>query len=75
MKNFLFLISLSLILFSCKKGAGNFTLKGEINNLTFNTPLTDTWIKLYKVSIGTSSQIIQDSMLLAADGRYEFTFP
>jgi hypothetical protein len=75
MKNFLFLISLSLILLSCKKGAGNFTLKGEIDDLTFNTPLTNTWLKLYKVSIGTSSQIIQDSMLLAADGKYEFTFP
>ena len=75
MKSFLFLLLLTPVLFSCKKGVGNFTLKGEINNLTFNAPLTDTWIKLYKVPIGSSNQIIEDSMLLSADGNYEFTFP
>lgn len=75
MKHFIFLITLSLILLSCKKGAGTFTLKGQINDLTFNSPLTNTWIKLYKVPIGTSNLIIQDSLLLTQDGQYQFSFP
>ena len=75
MKTYLFIILASLTLLSCKKGAGNFTLKGEITDLTFNTPLADTWLKLYKVPIGSSSLTLQDSVLLAADGKYNFTFP
>lgn len=66
---------LSAVFLSCSKGAGNFKLKGTIEDLTFNAPLTDTWLKLYKIPIGSSSQLIQDSMLLGADGKYEFTFP
>jgi hypothetical protein len=75
MKHFIFLIAISLTLLSCKKGAGTFTLKGQINDLTFNSPLSDTWIKLYKVPIGTSNLIIQDSLLLNQDGQYQFSFP
>ena len=75
MKTYLFIILASLTLLSCKKGAGNFTLKGEITDLTFNTPLADTWLKLYKVPIGSSSLTLQDSVLLAADGKYDLHLP
>lgn len=75
MKYLFLTISLLLLVFSCKKGAGTFVLKGQIEDLTFNEALSDTWIKLYKVPIGTTSLVIQDSMLLDESGQYQFSFP
>ncbi len=75
MKYLILSISLLLLVVSCKKGAGTFVLKGQVEDLTFNEPLSNTWVKLYKVPIGTTSLVIQDSMLLDESGQYEFSFP
>ena len=74
MKKILFYFFISCILLSCKKGAGTFILKGEINDLSFDSKLSDVYVKLYKVPIGTTNLVIQDSIFLSSDGKYEFSF-
>ncbi len=75
MKYLFLLIAISFAILSCKKGPGNFTLKGQVDDLTFDSPLSDIWIKLYKVPVGTTTLIIQDSVLITEDGQYQFSFP
>ena len=68
------LLALTLLLFSCEKGAGTFVLKGEISDLTFDQGHTGAIIKLYKVPVGTQELIVIDSTILSSDGNYEFSF-
>ena len=75
MKYLFLTLSLLLLVFSCKKGAGTFVLKGQVEDMTFNEPLSNTWVKLYKVPIGTTNLVIQDSLLLDESGKYVFSFP
>ncbi|NBR14909.1 MAG: hypothetical protein EBQ94_07440 [Flavobacteriales bacterium] len=73
---FIPIISLAiLLLFSCKKGAGNFTLKGKISDLTFNSGLDSAELKLYKVPVGSPTEILIETVILGADGTYSFEFP
>ena len=74
MKIILILLILPLV-FSCKKGAGNFIIKGEITDVTFSTGLDGAIIKLYKVPVATNSRILQETLTLQEDGNYSFTFP
>ena len=75
MKYLFLTLSLLLLVFSCKKGAGTFVLKGQVEDMTFNEPLSNTWVKFYKVPIGTTNLVIQDSLLLDESGKYVFSFP
>ena len=68
------LLALTLLLFSCEKGAGTFVLKGEISDLTFDQGHTGAIIKLYKVPVGTQELIVIDSAILNSNGNYEFSF-
>ena len=74
MKIILVLLLLPLV-FSCKKGTGNFIIKGEITDETFSTGLDGAIIKLYKVPVASSSRILVESFTLQNDGNYSFTFP
>ena len=74
MKIILVLLLLPL-LFSCKKGTGNFIIKGKITDETFSTGLDGAIIKLYKVPVASSSRILVESFTLQDDGNYSFTFP
>lgn len=60
---------------SCKRGVASFTLRGTISDETFSTPLTGATLKFYKVLIVTGEEILVDTKVLGADGKYEFTFP
>ncbi len=70
-----FVIISIFILFGCKKGAGEFTLKGKITDLTFNTGLNGATIELYKVPVASNNEILVGSQTLGNDGSYSFTFP
>jgi hypothetical protein len=74
MKIILVLLLLPLV-FSCKKGTGNFIIKGEITDETFSTGLDGAIIKLYKVPVASSSRILVESFSIQEDGNYSFTFP
>jgi len=76
MKLLLFLLLfVGLSTLSCEKGAGNFVLKGKVTDITFATGFEGAEIKLYKVPIGTTSELLVESKTLGADGRYNFSFP
>lgn len=67
---------LLIVLFSaCKKGKGDFTLKGVITDTTFSTPHTGAVVKLYQVPAGTTQEILIGTQTLGSDGSYSFTFP
>jgi hypothetical protein len=70
----LFIIT-GILVGSCKRGVANFTLSGTISDDTFSTPLTGATLKLYKVPITSGDEILIDTKILEADGKYEFTFP
>jgi hypothetical protein len=67
---------LIIVIFSaCKKGKGDFTLKGVITDTTFSTPHAGAVVKLYQVPAGTSQEILIGTQTLGSDGAYSFTFP
>lgn len=68
------LIILSFIL-ACKKGKGEFTLKGNISDNTFNTSHTGAVVKLYQVPVGTTDLELIGTQTLGPDGNYSFKFP
>jgi hypothetical protein len=74
MKIILVLLLFPLV-FSCKKGTGNFIIKGKITDETYSTGLDGAIIKLYKVPVASSSRILVESFTLQEDGNYSFTFP
>ena len=74
MKIIIVLLLLPLVS-SCKKGTGNFIIKGKITDETFSTGLDGAIIKLYKVPVASSSRILVESFTLQNDGNYSFTFP
>ncbi|MEN9999505.1 MAG: hypothetical protein RI922_2495 [Bacteroidota bacterium] len=63
------------LLFSCKKGKANFTLKGTITDITFNQNLSGAKIKLYQVAVGTTQEDLIQTATIGNDGTYSFTFP
>lgn len=75
MKRYLLLLFLIPLFFSCKKGTGEFTIKGKITDETFSTGLNGAVIKLYKVPVASSSKILLETQALQEDGLYSFTFP
>lgn len=68
----IFIVALS---FACKKGKGDFTLKGVISDTTFNTSLNGAVVKLYQVPAGTSQEVLIGTQTLSSDGAYTFVFP
>ena len=63
------------LLFSCKKGKADFTLKGTITDITFNQNLSGASIKLYQVPIGSTNEELIQTSTIGSDGTYSFTFP
>jgi len=75
MKKLFLIFTLLVISLSCKKGTGNFVLKGKVSDLTFNTGLEGAEMKIYKVPIGTTSELLIETIVLSADGNYKVSFP
>ncbi len=63
------------LLFSCKKGKANFTLKGTITDITFNQNLSGATLKLYQVAVGTTQEDLIGTSTIGSDGSYSFSFP
>ncbi len=68
------LLSLILVLFSCKKGTGNFTIKGVITDNSFNKGLDGASASLYQVTSSNSNKVLISSTALGSDGSYSFVF-
>jgi hypothetical protein len=64
-----------LVFAACKKGKGDFTLKGVITDTTFSTTHAGAVVKLYQVPAGTTQEILIGTQTLGSDGAYSFTFP
>lgn len=71
---FIIYILLPMFIFGCKKGQGEFLLTGKITDKTFDQPLSGAVVKLFKVPVGTTEQILIGSSTLGSDGTYRFTF-
>jgi len=74
MKSWIILLFVGLT-FACKKGKGDFTLKGLITDTTFSSPFLGGIVKLYQIPAGTSQEILIGTQTLGSDGTYSFTFP
>jgi hypothetical protein len=68
-------ISLILVLFSCNKGAGEFSISGNVRDDTFNTSLVGAEIALYKVPLASNTEQFIESQTIPSDGKYQFTVP
>ena len=71
----MFLLFLIMNLFGCKKGAGEFVIKGTITDVTFDTGLNGATIELYKVPVASNNEFLVESKTLGTDGSYSFTVP
>jgi hypothetical protein len=75
MERYLLIICLALGLYGCKKGTGKFVFSGTVTDLTFNQGLEGASLSLYKVPIGTSDEILVQSISLPSTGAYKFEVP
>lgn len=77
LKRSLFLSSVCVGLFftSCKKGVQDFTLKGNVVDLTLTIPLEGAAIKLYQTPVGSTQDQLISTASIGADGSYAFKFP
>jgi hypothetical protein len=69
------ILCLSYLLLGCEKGTGEFQIKGTVTDHTFNQALQGATASLYKVPIGTSDELFIKSVVLSANGAYEFVVP
>lgn len=72
--NLILIIVISVFVFSCKKGKGEFILSGQINDVTLNQVLSGATVKLYQVPVGTTQMELIGTQTTGADGKYSFTF-
>lgn len=63
------------LIISCEKGTGNFTIKGTITDATNQSGLQGAEIKIYKVPIASTQEILISTAVIGSDGSYTFTFP
>lgn len=69
------ILCFSYLLLGCEKGTGEFRFKGTVTDQSFNQGLQGAIASLYKVPIGTSDEILVDSVVLGANGAYHFIAP
>jgi hypothetical protein len=75
MERVLIIIFLLLGLNSCKKGTGKFIFTGTVTDVTFSTGHEGASLSLYKVPIGTSDEILVQTITLPSTGTYKFEVP
>ncbi|NBX38039.1 MAG: carboxypeptidase regulatory-like domain-containing protein [Flavobacteriia bacterium] len=75
MKNSFYFLVLLILLTSCKKGAGSFTLEGQITDDSFGTALAGATVQLHRIYSGTNQSSLEGTFLTGNDGKYHFTFP
>lgn len=72
---FFFLFIGLLLLASCTKGTGDFTIYGVITDDTFHIPMQGAQLKLYKIPVASNQKILIETYTLDQDGAFRFTFP
>lgn len=75
MRLFLTLTICSFILFGCKKGKTDFTLRGILSDSTFGQTLSGATVKLYEIEAGGTGINLIGQSTTSSDGSYTFTFP
>lgn len=73
--NVVFFVLGLLLLSSCKKGVGDFTLTGTITDQTFSTNHVGATVGLYATVAGSLETNQIASMTTDENGTYSFTFP
>jgi hypothetical protein len=63
------------LLFACNKGAGEFSIRGTVNDDTFHTSLVGAEIAIYKVPLASNNEQFVESQTIGSDGKYHFTVP
>ena len=61
-----------LFLFSCKKEPLTFTIKGIVNDLSFDKPLDKGEISIYRFTAGSSTPKLLETQEIGSDGTYHF---
>jgi hypothetical protein len=74
MKNIISLLLIGSILFACKKGKADFTLKGKITDNTFGIGHAGATAILYEKEVGSNNIKQIGSAIIGNDGTYSFTF-
>lgn len=70
-----FIASLFVFLnLGCKKDKITYTISGTVSDLTFNTTLNGTTVRLYITEAGTSTQKLIETVTTSSNGAYTFTF-
>lgn len=72
MERLIYFLGMMLITVACHKGTGEFAIKGVVTDETFQTSLEGAVVTLYKVPIGTSDEQFVKSLILDANGSYQF---
>jgi hypothetical protein len=72
MERLIYFLGMMLITVACHKGTGEFVIKGVVTDETFQTSLEGAVVTLYKVPIGTSDEQFVKSLILDANGSYQF---
>lgn len=72
MKKCIFIICFISLIISCKKKEINYDIKGKITDNTFNTPLANAEVSIYKIEVGTQQKTFISTMTTNSDGTYAF---
>jgi len=75
MRQFIPVVLLAILLFSCSKKKGEFTIKGAVTDGTFGQSLTGAAVKLYQIPAGSTDEKLVGSVMTDAQGNYSFSFP
>lgn len=74
-KKLFYLLLLSLFILSCSKKKGEFTIRGSVNDITLSLPLYPATVKLYKVPVGSTNEVLIGTTSTDSKGSYSFSFP
>lgn len=72
MKNFIAIITLSILFFSCKKDELNFIIKGTVSDASLSGPSQGVNVKLYSFPIGSALGVYENAVTTDAQGNYFF---
>lgn len=73
MKHIVFILSFSLIIFSCKKGLTEFEVNGTLYTHSINEPISNATIELYKTIAGTTELTYVSTYKTDETGNFTFT--
>jgi hypothetical protein len=66
------IITLSILILSCKKDELSFIIKGKVTDATFSGPSQGVSVKLYSYPLGSTMGVYENSVSTDAQGNYQF---